>query len=179
MRWLGSGRLDTRRRGPGAWLLIPALAGCGGPGPGAPVPVEGAPPELVSLAGTWDGRYWNDRGQGKGHGTIRFQLAAGADTARGRVEMTFAPELRLYREGGDELSRSPCTSMDIAIVRVELGTIRGTLAPYWHPRCDCRVLTVFEGALREDRIEGTFVTRREGGGAVLSTGRWRVEREGS
>lgn len=162
-----------------AWLLLPALlAGCGKADPGAPVPVEGSPPELVSLAGSWTGRYWSDRGQGKGHGTIRFDLAAGADTAHGQVEMTFAPALRLYGEGGaeQELARRPCTTIDIAVVRVELGAIRGTMAPYWHPACDCRVSSVFEGRLQGSEITGSFVTRRESGGAVLSTGRWRVER---
>jgi hypothetical protein len=37
-------------------------------------------------------------------------------------------------------------------------------------------VSVFEGRRTDGRIAGTFVTRREGGEAVLSTGRWQVER---
>jgi hypothetical protein len=159
-------------------LLLPLLAACGVPPAGAPVPVEGGASELAALAGSWTGRYWSDRGQGKGHGTIVFHLEPGADTARGQVEMTFAPALHLYGESGDEqeLARRPCTAIDIAVVRLESGTIRGTLAPYWSPACDCRVVTVFEGTRDDERITGTFVTRGEAGGAVLATGRWRVDR---
>jgi hypothetical protein len=60
---------------------------------------------------------------------------------------------------------------------VEAGAIRGTLAPYWNPACDCRTVSVFEGVLDGSRISGTFVTRRESGEVVLSSGRWRVERQ--
>jgi hypothetical protein len=92
--------------------------------------------------------------------------------------MTFVPALELYGEegGARELPRQPCTTIDIAVVRVEDGSIRGTLAPYWNPACDCRTVSVFEGRRTDGRIAGTFVTRREGGEAVLSTGRWQVER---
>ena len=135
--------------------VLLALAGCHMAPAGAPVPVEGPETALAGLAGTWAGRYWNEDGQG--HGTILFDLAAGADTARGQVEMTFAPALRLYGEGA--------------------GAIRGTLAPYWNPACDCRTVSVFEGVLQGSRISGTFVTRRESGEVVLSSGRWRVERQ--
>ena len=159
-------------------LLPAALLACARPPAGAPVPVEGGAGELAALAGSWSGRYWSDRGQGKGHGTIVFHLEAGADTARGEVEMTLAPALHLYGEAAEEqeLARRPCTTIDIAVVRLESGMIRGTLAPYWSPACDCRVVTVFEGARAGERITGTFVTRAEAGGAVLSTGKWRVDR---
>jgi hypothetical protein len=159
-------------------LALLVLAGCGVAPAGAPVPLEGKESELAALAGSWTGRYRNARGGG--HGTITFRLDAGADTARGQVEMTFAPALELYGEkaGGRELPRQPCTTIDIAVVRVEEGTIRGTLAPYWNPACDCRTVSVFEGRRTDGRIAGTFVTRREGGEAVLSTGRWQVERAG-
>ena len=153
------------------------LAGCRMPPAGAPIPLEGGERELAALAGSWTGGYRSDRGGG--HGTIVFHLKAGADTARGQVEMTFAPALELYGdEVACELPREPCTTIDIAVVRVEDGTIRGTLAPYWNPACDCRTVSVFEGRRTDGRIAGTFVTGREGGEAVLSTGRWQVERAG-
>ncbi len=161
------------------WLLLLALlAGCRVVPAGAPVPVTGANPDLAELAGRWAGRYWTDAGQG--HGTITFALAAGADTARGQVEMTFAPALRLYGEVADgaDLSRRPCATLDIAVVRVQGASIRGTLAPYWNPTCDCRTVSVFDGEIAGARISGTFVTRREGADAALWSGRWQLEREG-
>jgi hypothetical protein len=157
-------------------IVLLALAACRTAPAGGPVPLEGPEPELAALAGAWSGGYRSARGGG--HGTIAFHLEAGADTARGQVEMTFAPALELYREQVEacELPRRPCTTIDIAVIRVADGTIRGTLAPYWNPACDCRTVSVFEGRRTGERIAGSFVTRREGGEAVLSTGRWQVER---
>jgi hypothetical protein len=166
------------RRRPAIRLVVLALLTACHMGPaGAPVPMEGT--ETDRLAGSWTGSYRNDRGGG--HGAILFSLTAGADTARGQVEMTFAPALELYRDTGagerGDLARRPCTAIDIAIVRVTNGAIRGTLAPYWNPACDCRTVSVFEGRLEGASITGTFVTRREGGNDPLATGRWSVMRE--
>jgi len=160
---------------------LPALAvlwtaACGmSPAP-APVPVEGAQPDLATLAGQWSGRYW---GEGTSrYGTLDFNLRAGADTARGEVRMSFAPALRVYGEPKDEpLSRSPCTTIDIAIVRVEGNTVRGTLTPYWDPDCECRTRTVFEGAVIGDSIAGTFTSRREIESAPVLKGRWFAVRD--
>ena len=167
----------TRQRGRVLTIALLALAGCRMTPAGAPIPLEGPAGEVAALAGSWTGRYRSDRGGG--HGTIAFTLGAGADTAHGRVDMTFAPALELYGESAEvrELPREPCTAIDIAVVRVADGTIRGTLAPYWNPACDCRAVSVFEGRLAGDRLSGTFVTSREGNDAPLSTGRWQVERE--
>ena len=166
----------TRQRGWVASLGLLALAGCRMTPAGAPIPLEGSASEVAALAGTWTGRYRSDRGGG--HGTIAFTLGAGTDTAHGRVDMTFAPALALYGESAvRELPRQPCTAIDIAVVRVADGSIRGTLAPYWNPACDCRAVSVFEGRLTGGQLGGTFVTTREGGDAALSTGRWQVERK--
>jgi hypothetical protein len=160
-------------------LVSAPLFACGVPPAGAPVPVEGSAAEIETLAGSWSGRYWSDRGRSTGHGAIRFVLAEGADTARGQVEMTFSPELHLYGEQAerDELQRSPCTTIDITLVRVQADSVRGTLAPYWNPACDCRTVTVFEGRLTDGTVSGAYVTRREGGGAPMATGRWTAERQ--
>lgn len=159
-----------------AVVVLLAAAGCRMGPAEAPVPVEGSERDLAALAGTWSGSYHADGGSG--HGTIVFHLLAGADTARGRVEMTFAPALELYGEapGQHDLARRPCTAIDIAIVRVEGPVLRGTLAPYWNPACDCRTVSVFEGELAGNVIAGTFSTRRESGGTPLFAGRWRVDR---
>ena len=159
-------------------ILLSLLVGCGAPPPGSPVPVEGLRSDRDALAGTWNGRYWSDRGRGKGHGTIHFVLRPGADTARGQIEMTFVPELELYGERAEacDLARRPCTTVDIDVVRVEGGSVRGTLAPYWNPGCDCRAVSEFAGRLDAGSLTGSFVTRRESGGEPISSGRWVAER---
>jgi hypothetical protein len=155
-------------------LLLTAACGMS-PAP-PPVPVEGASADLAALAGKWSGRYWGDRETR--YGTLTFRLRAGADTARGQVEMTFAPALRLYAESKeDPMARAPCTTMDIAIVRVEGKTVRGTLAPYWDPDCECRTRTVFEGELMRDSIAGTFTSRREVESAPVLQGHWFAVRD--
>jgi hypothetical protein len=156
--------------------VIILTAACGmSPAP-APVPVEGAQADLAALAGRWSGRYWGE--EESRYGTVTFMLRAGADTARGEVHMTFAPSLRLYGEPQDDpLSRTPCTTIDIAIVRVQANTVRGTLAPYWDPDCECRTRTVFEGEVMGDSIAGTFTSRREVESAPVLKGRWFAVRD--
>jgi hypothetical protein len=140
-----------------------------------PLPVEGRRAEVDALVGRWSGAYWIP-GQGR-RGTLRFELRPGADTAFGEVEMSFARSLRLYgEEAVRDLPRRPCTVIDIAVVRVDGGSVRGTLAPYWDPDCDCRTLTVFGGEISGDWITGTFTSRREGQDSVALRGEWSAER---
>ncbi len=151
-------------------------SGCGPPPALAPVPVEGTQVDLAAIAGEWSGRYWGD--SVARHGTLTFRLRPGADTAYGEIEMNFAAGLRLYGESAEApLRRSPCTTLDVAVVRMAGNTVRGTLAPYWDPDCDCRTHTVFEGELTGDSIAGTFSSRREAANMPLLTGRWFVVRE--
>jgi hypothetical protein len=138
----------------------------------------------MALSGEWSGRYWSkDTGR---RGTIRFSLAERADTGYGEVEITFSPALRLSREAAaadypkgqvDELEPAPCTVIGITVVRIEKDLVRGMMAPYWDPDCDCRAQTVFEGHLGPNRISGTFSTRRESADRRLLTGQWRVDAE--
>lgn len=158
-----------------AILLATLTAACGArPTPG-PVPVEGPRVELDALSGEWDGEYWTaDSGR---HGTVRFRLRPGADTAYGEVEMTFSRALRLYGDPADvSLRRHPCTIIDIAVVRLEGPKIRGRLAPYWDPDCDCRTLTVFEGELTADRVQGSFTSRAGPDAPPRLTGSWFADR---
>jgi hypothetical protein len=159
----------------GAMLLAALTMACGPrPTPG-PVPVEGPRAELDALGGEWDGEYWT--ADGNRHGTVRFRLRPGADTAYGEVEMTFSRALRLYGDPADEdLPRHPCTIIDIAVVRLAGPTIRGRLAPYWDPDCDCRTLTVFEGELTADRVQGSFTSRSSPDSPPRLTGRWFADR---
>ena len=144
---------------------------------GAPIGLEGPRQGLAALTGTWAGSY---RSQGNaGYGRISFELTEGADSARGYVEMDFSPALRLYGETADggDLRRQPCTRLDISVVRVSADSLRGTLAPYWNPACDCRTRTVFEGRLQGSRIAGVFTTLLGSGDSVVAAGRWVAERQ--
>jgi hypothetical protein len=163
-----------------------ALLSCHLPSTGEPVPVLGTEGERRLLSGNWNGRYWSEA-TGR-HGTIKFSLGERADTGLGEVEMTFSPALRLARDAAsvtasgrptDAPAPSPSTTMDISVVKIELERVRGTMAPYWDPDCNCRARTVFEGTVSGDTITGTFTSRRESSDRRPLTGKWRVEREHS
>jgi hypothetical protein len=160
----------------GVLLALVAGTGCRMHSSAGPVPVEGTRADLSGLAGTWVGRYWSEA-TGR-HGTVTFRLRSGADTAYGEVVMTFSRALRLYGEKVDDpaLRREPTTTIDIVVVRIEGKKVRGTLAPYWDPDCDCRARTVFDGALTQNRIAGSFTSRREEDAAPVS-GRWLADRQ--
>ena len=165
-------------------ILITALS-CSRIEPAAPVPVQGSEAERSALAGDWSGRYWSKE-TGR-HGIIRFRLPEHADTGFGEVEITFSPSLSLARAGAaaddfkdysaDELSPEPSTVIDIKMVLVQGGQVRGTMAPYWDPDCNCRVRTEFEGRLSGDEIAGTFNSRRESSDRRKLAGEWRVDRQ--
>ncbi|HJR17722.1 MAG TPA: hypothetical protein VJ808_12770 [Gemmatimonadales bacterium] len=160
--------------GAGACRMAPASA---------PVPVQGAEEDVSAFSGEWGGRY-RSKATGR-HGTIRFTLPEHADTGFGEVEITFSPSLHLARDASsndlpteqpNELLPQPCTVIGITVVRIEDDQVRGTMAPYWDPDCDCRAYTVFEGKLARDRITGTFSSRREASDRSVVTGDWRAER---
>jgi len=164
------------------WLLLTgiiAVTSCRMTPPPPPVPVQGTHDDVMVLSGEWSGRYWS-KATGR-HGTIRFSLPEHANTGFGEVEITFSPSLRLLHDAAakDELEPKPCTVIDITLVRVEGGQVRGTMAPYWDPDCNCRARTVFEGKLSGNRITGTFSSRRESSDRRILTGQWRVNREQS
>jgi len=165
-------------------LLLVALVGCHLPSTSSPVPVQGSGAERRQVSGDWAGRYWSEA-TGR-HGTIRFSLGQQADTGFGEVDMTFSPALRLAQEAAepngpkqthDVPAPNPSTTIDISIVQVEANQIRGTMAPYWDPDCNCRARTVFEGTVSGNRVTGTFTSRRESSDRRLLTGKWVAERE--
>lgn len=172
----GRGAVRRATLGGVASLVIALGGGCGVQGPGGPVPVEGSRAAVDSLSGDWEGTY---RASGASrHGILRFSLRPGADTAQGEVEITFARAQRLYGDPPEEaLPRTPCRVLDIALVRMDGGAVRGTLAPYWDPDCGCQTVAVFEGRLAAgNRVEGTFTSHRAPDGPVLLSGRWVAER---
>jgi hypothetical protein len=176
-----------------SYLSFPALAAimvatsCRLTPAAAPVPVEGNRDELAAVSGDWSGRYWS-KATGR-HGIIRFSLRENADTAFGEVEITFSPALEAARHASavdgnknlpaEDLQPEACTTIALTVVRVEQDGVRGTMAPYWDPDCECRAHTVFEGTISGDSITGTFSSRRESSDRRLLTGQWRVDREQS
>jgi hypothetical protein len=162
----------------GRWLAgagLIAVAACHPTARPAPVPVEGSRGDLSALAGTWTGEYWSEASGRRGR--VEFRLRSGADTAYGQVEMMFSPALRVYDDEACDaaLHREPCTVIDITVVRIAKLTIRGTLAPYWDPDCDCQARTVFEGELAGDHVAGTFTSRRDAD-SIPVTGDWFANR---
>jgi hypothetical protein len=141
-------------------------------------PFQGTQEEVKALSGEWAGRYWS-KAIGR-HGTIRFNLPEQADTGFGEVEITFSAALRLLQHSSakDELEPKPTTVIDITLVRVEGTRVRGIMAAYWDPDCDCRARTVFEGKMSGDRITGTFSTERASSDRWILTGQWQAIREG-
>ncbi|HET7232809.1 MAG TPA: hypothetical protein VFJ16_22555 [Longimicrobium sp.] len=163
-----------------AWMagVVAALAAaaCGGT-PGR-VPVSAAPGAAPALVGEWAGEYQSPA-TGRG-GSIVFHLDAGRDTAEGDVVMVprGAPgPLRraIVGEPGAAVPARQPTTLTIRLVRVEGDRVSGQMDPYTDPECACALYTTFEGTVRGGRIEGTFTTRGEPGGAPV-TGTWQVER---
>jgi len=151
---------------------------------GGPVPVEGSREAISAIAGEWNGEYRSkDAGR---HGVIRFVMPEHADTGFGEVEITFSPALASAAAGSavdpkvdadeDRLDPDPRPFLSIKIVRIEKDAVRGTLAPYWDPDCECRTQTVFQGKISGNRIEGTFSSRRQSAEHPIFSGKWRVER---
>jgi hypothetical protein len=166
---------------PLALIPLGTIASCRVTAPAAPVPVQGTEQEVRALSGQWVGRY-SSKATGR-RGTIRFNLPERADTGFGEVEITFSPALHLLKDlqetsAKDEPQRTPCTVVDIRVVRVEGGRVRGTMAPYWDPDCDCQARTVFEGKIAGRRITGTFSTERASTDRRILTGKWEATREG-
>jgi hypothetical protein len=178
-------------RGP-CGRILPALTcwvmvlGCHIPSSSEPVPVQGNEAGRRLLIGEWNGRYWSEATNR--HGTIQFTLAEKADTGYGEVEITFSPSLRIAhdaaspdptKQGDEPLDPHTSTRIGISVVAIEADSVRGTMAPYWDPDCNCRARTVFQGKISGNQITGTFTSRRESSDRRLLTGEWRAEREHS
>lgn len=147
---------------------------CGGANP--PVTVVGAAPDLRTLSGTWVGEYASPL-TGR-NGSIVFELAAGGDSAWGRVIMTprgAAGPLEAWRDPRAGLPGVP-TDLTIRFVRVRGDQVTGALTPYPDPRSGDPLFTVFEGRATADTIAGTFTTRPVPG-SDRPTGWWRAVRE--
>jgi len=137
-------------------LAVAAVAAACGGGQ-KQVEVKGGDTEVAKLAGNWEGDYQgNESGRS---GTIKFTLQLGRHTADGEVFM-----------GGSE------TPLSIQFVEITGGQLKGTIAPYTDPNCQCEVETSFLGNLEGDRISGMFETKI-GSTGQIQTGTWQVTRQ--
>jgi hypothetical protein len=140
------------------------------------IPVGGSSSAVSALTGTWEGEYSSTATER--YGSIRFQLAAAADTAHGDVLMQ--PRRSNVRasvgENANVAPPPPSQVLQISFVRASGDTVAGVLDPYDDPECRCRLLTRFAGRLRGDRIDGRYSTLNTETGAV-TWGEWSVRRK--
>ena len=152
-------------------LVASSIAACVVQPRGGPVPVQGTRADTEALIGSWEGTYRVSGGARRG--VLRFELQPGADTAYGDVEITFSSAMRLYGPAArDEGQRMSKFLIDIRVVELAGGRVRGTLPPYLDPDCDCRTLTTFNGLLSGDRIEGTFTSGHDTASPPRLKGTW-------
>jgi hypothetical protein len=136
-----------------AFVLVLA-ASCGGGQ--KEVAVKGNEVELARLAGDWEGEY---KGNESGRtGPVSFSLQIGRHVAEGEVKM-----------GGT-------TPLKIEFVQIKGDQVKGTIAPYRDPNCDCEVETSFLGNFGGDTINGMFETKI-GATGQIQTGTWAVTRK--
>lgn len=152
-------------------------AGCATNPP--PVSLQAGTEDMTLLRGEWHGRYWSEE-TGR-HGSIRFELTAAGDTARGDVVMIPAErEERLRPVGMEDDTRVSAprpgpSFLTIHFVRCEQGHLQGTLDAYRDPETDHPLVTTFRGEVVGDSIGGSFtaydrVTERR------AEGTWFVRR---
>ena len=141
-----------------------------------PVLVRGGQDDLARLAGAWQGTYASDEAQRAG--TITFTLEAGADTARGQVEM-IPRGWGQNRKGADAEAPAGRTdllhTLKIRFVSIAGQRVEGMLEVYHDPDFGGDLETTFLGRLVGDRIEGTY-TAREVDGERTHTGQWQAVR---
>jgi len=134
------------------WVLavsLVAVAGCAvNP---APVAVIGADTDTQALGGEWFGEYESHDAERSGRIYFRFDRATGS--AMGHVFMERASESGL--EPAHEY-------VDLSSVEIAGHDVVGILAPYWDPRCGCRLQTTFRGTLDGEVIRGTFTSVHRG-----------------
>ncbi len=157
----------------GTWRwssILLAAAACGAPS--TPVPVRG---NLTPLVGEWVGEY-SSAETGR-VGSIVFTLAAGRDTAVGDVMMVPAniePATTTPRSD-DPMLRTP-RILKISFVRCEGTAVTGWLDPYPDPDTGEKTSTTFDGLIKGNKLEGTFVSYLELSGK-RRTGKWVVNRK--
>jgi hypothetical protein len=142
----------------------------------SPFPVTASANDLGALVGEWHGEYG---GSTTGRtGSVFFELKPGRDTAHGDVVM-LPQRANISPSQAERLTmesvRALAQVLTIRFVRLEGGSLSGSLDPYRDPDCSCTVVTTFGGRLSNpSTIEGSFTTR--GVGIPTRVGWWRATR---
>lgn len=155
-------------------MLVSLMAALGCASRGTPVAVEGPVPDVGQLVGEWWGSF--ESGATGRAGSIRFSLAAVADTAWGDVVMQPNDTLQFGASGRPSMPPPAALVLPIRFVRVEGDRVRGLLEPYRDPNCGCMVITTFEGTIRGDVISGRYLTEHRDHARVVE-GTWEVRRQ--
>ncbi len=137
------------------------------------VAVHGVNEEVSLLAGEWRGEYGSV--EANRHGIISFRLEASADSAYGYIIMQPGSRDEGYLGDFDDRFDGASELLTINFVSVGMGRVIGKLDAYKDPGCGCLLDTTFEGYIKEDRIEGDYVTNGEGF-HLDTTGKWWVDR---
>ena len=127
-------------------LFALGLMGCATSG--SSVAVEGNDLDVSLLAGRWEGTY---EGTSSGRkGTVSLELSAGNRVAEGKVMMNAL----------NEPNNAP--ALEIKFMQIGGRKLKGTIAPYNDPRCNCTIETEFTGTMSGDTISGTFASGQQG-----------------
>lgn len=143
-----------------AAVTLALLVGCASNPP--PVSLQAGSEDMTLLRGAWRGQYWSQE-TGR-HGSIRFELTATGDTARGDVVMMPAEReerlLPVVMDGDQRVTgaASPPSFLTIHFVRCERGRLQGTLDAYRDPETGHTLVTTFRGEIAGDSIGGTFTS---------------------
>lgn len=162
-----------------AAVLVPLLGSVACAGNPPPVPLHADPEGLEHLRGVWRGAY-ESRETGR-QGTIRFELSAAGDTARGDVTMIPAgrdERLRPVRpdeEPGTTEERPSPSLLGIHFVRCRGTRVQGTVEAYRDPETGHPLVTTFHGEMVGDSIGGSFSTYDQASGRRTG-GTWYVLR---
>ena len=134
-------------------LAVAFVAACGASQ--KEIAVQGSDLDLARIAGDWDGQY---KGTESGRsGQVSFSLQVGSHVAEGQVVMNGA------------------TPLKVEFVKIKQDQVKGTIAPYTDPTCNCQVETTFIGDLSDNVINGSFETKVSANGQT-QTGTWSVSR---
>jgi hypothetical protein len=142
-----------------------------------PVSTTPGPADLMALHGEWVGTYEADVAHGRS-GAILFRLDATEEVVQGcgllRVRGRETAEGIPWE--GDIWAHVPPERLILTtFVRGPDGTVDGNFAPFSDPVCGCQVTMTFNGAVRGNVMEGTYVLEHLSG-AERATGKWRVTR---
>ena len=155
-----------------------AIAGCATQSP--EVRLSADPGGMAALAGRWEGEY-GSRETGRS-GSIVFTLVGGESHAHGDVVMVprgaDRPLEPAHTEGAPGPMPPPVQVITIDFVRVTGNRVSGTLSPYRDPETGVGLSTTFEGEVKKNVLEGTFVTYPTGS-TERHKGTWKITKKSS